>query len=157
MLAESFCARGEFMNVAQATIQEALPLREKLRAAGLRATRPRLLVMSVLNENVAHLSADDLVDKLEESGTPLPRASVYNVVGALVSSGLMMVTDIGPGRALYELADTWHHHFVCRNCGRIEDVDCVVGEKPCLEQNAVTATIDEAQVIFRGLCAECDR
>jgi Fur family ferric uptake transcriptional regulator len=130
-------------------------LAEKLRTAGLRATRPRLLVLSVLDASVAHLSADDLVDELAARGTPLPRGSVYNVVGALVSSGLMMVTDIGPGRALYELAETWHHHFVCRECGRIEDVECVVGEKPCLDQDVANATIDEAQVIFRGTCSEC--
>jgi Fur family ferric uptake transcriptional regulator len=111
--------------------------------------------LETLQESTAHLSTDDLVERLADRGTPLPRGSVYNVVGALVSHGLMMVTDIGPGRAIYELADRWHHHFVCRNCGRIEDVECVVGERPCLDQADVDGEVDEAQVIFRGLCASC--
>ena len=143
------------MSAESLTITDEQALAEKLRSAGLRATKPRLLVLAALRESTAHISTDELVERLADRGTPLPRGSVYNVVGALVSHGLMMVTDIGPGRAIYELADRWHHHFVCRNCGRIEDVDCVVGQRPCLDQADVDADIDEAQVIFRGLCAVC--
>ena len=130
-------------------------LAQRLRATGLRATKPRLLVLEVLQEAGPHLSADELVEALAARGTPLPRGSVYNVVGALATHGLMMVTDIGPGRALYELAERWHHHFVCRACGVIEDVECVVGLSPCLDPGQVNGEVDEAQVIFRGICTEC--
>ena len=130
-------------------------LAQRLRATGLKATRPRLLVLEVLQETGPHLSTDELVEALDARGTPLPRGSVYNVVGALAIHGLMMVTDIGPGRALYEIAERWHHHFVCRACGLIEDVECVVGLKPCLDPGHVNGEVDEAQVIFRGICTEC--
>ncbi len=130
-------------------------LAQRLRAAGLKATRARLLVLEVLQETGPHLSTDELVEALDARGTPLPRGSVYNVVGALATHGLMMVTDIGPGRALYELAERWHHHFVCRTCGRIEDVECVVGQSPCLDPGQVDGEVDEAQVIFRGICTKC--
>ena len=130
-------------------------LAQRLRATGLKVTRPRLLVLEVLQETGPHLSADELVEALDARGTPLPRGSVYNVVGALATHGLMMVTDIGPGRALYELAERWHHHFVCRTCGLIEDVECVAGLKPCLDPDQVNGEVDEAQVIFRGICTEC--
>ncbi len=130
-------------------------LAQRLRATGLRATRARLLVLEVLQETGPHLSADELVEALAVRGTPLPRGSVYNVLGALATHGLMMVTDIGPGRALYELADRWHHHFVCRACGLIEDVECVVGLSPCLDPGRVNGEVDEAQVIFRGICTDC--
>ena len=130
-------------------------LAQRLRATGLKATRPRLLVLEALKEAGPHLSADQLVEALDARGTPLPRGSVYNVVGALATHGLMMVTDIGPGRALYELAERWHHHFVCRTCDLIEDVECVVGSKPCLYPDQVKGEVDEAQVIFRGVCNEC--
>ena len=125
-----------------------------LRAAGLKATQPRLLVLRVLRER-RHLSADQLFGELEAQGTPLSRASVYNSLAALLTHRLVMLTDAGPGRALYESADRWHHHFVCRKCGAIQDVACVVGERPCLTPMAVDGEIDEAQVIFRGLCAQC--
>ena len=127
----------------------------RLRAAGLRATRPRMLVMGVLRERGGHMSADEVVDALQAQGNPLRRGSVYGVVAALLTHGLLMMTDVGPGRARYELADRWHHHFVCRVCGAIEDVDCVVGAKPCLEPDGVDGEVDEAQVIFRGRCRAC--
>jgi Fe2+ or Zn2+ uptake regulation protein len=129
-------------------------LARSIRAAGLKATQPRLLVLRLLRER-RHLSADELCGELEGRGTQLSRASVYNSLAALLENRLVMLTDAGPGRALYESADRWHHHFVCRKCGAIQDVDCVVGEKPCLKPMAVDGEIDEAQVIFRGLCAQC--
>lgn len=125
-----------------------------LRAAGLKATQPRLLVLRLLRER-RHVSADDLVAELEAQGTPLSRASVYNALAALLTRGLLMLTDAGPGRALYESAERWHHHFVCRKCGAIQDIPCAVGKKPCLIPEDVEGKVDEAQVIFRGLCGRC--
>ncbi|HLG41819.1 MAG TPA: transcriptional repressor, partial [Planctomycetota bacterium] len=63
--------------------------------------------------------------------------------------------DVGPGRALFEANETWHHHFVCRRCRRIFDVRCVKGRKPCLRLSARVGEADEAQIIFRGLCSGC--
>ncbi len=143
------------MDVEGTAMMDDQELARRLRATGLKATRPRLLVLEVLQQKGPHLSTDELVEALHARGTPLPRGSVYNVVGALATHGLMMVTDIGPGRALYELTERWHHHFVCRTCGRIEDVECVVGLKPCLDPGQVNGEVDEAQVIFRGICTEC--
>jgi Fur family ferric uptake transcriptional regulator len=83
--------------------------------------------------------------------------SIYNVMADLTEASLVMSADTGPGRALYEASDVWHHHFVCRGCGRIEDVPCLKGRKPCLlpPKGLPGSTIDEAQVIFRGHCADC--
>lgn len=129
----------------------------RLREAGLRATRPRVLVLELLEHLGGHRSADEVSAALAEAGQPLPRASVYNVLHDLTEHGLAFSADAGPGRALYEIATHWHHHFVCRQCGSVTDVPCVVGEKPCLRpgDGLDAAEIDEAQVIFRGRCARC--
>lgn len=131
--------------------------REKLRAVGLRATRPRTLVYAVLREVGGHRSVDDVVELLERRGHSIPRMSIYNVMADLTEASLLMSADTGPGRALYEASDVWHHHFVCRGCGMIEDVPCLKGRKPCLlpPDSLSGSTIDEAQVIFRGYCADC--
>jgi Fur family ferric uptake transcriptional regulator len=131
--------------------------RARLQAAGLRATRPRTLVYAVLREVGGHRSVDEVLDLLEERGHSIPRMSIYNVMADLTEASLVMPADAGPGRALYEASDVWHHHFVCRGCGRIEDVPCLEGRKPCLlpPQSLPGSTIDEAQVIFRGHCAGC--
>jgi len=129
--------------------------RDRLRAAGLRATRPRVAIVAALGEDRGHRSAEELLAVLAARQVRLARASVYNVLDDLVATGLVMLADVGPGRALYELADEWHHHFVCRHCRRVIDVPCEAGSRPCLEASVPGAEIDEAQVIFRGLCADC--
>jgi Fur family ferric uptake transcriptional regulator len=77
------------------------------------------------------------------------------VLDDLVAAGLVMLADVGPGRALYAAADEWHHHLVCRRCRRVTDVPCHADRGPCHRATIPGAEIDEAQVIFRGLCAEC--
>lgn len=73
----------------------------------------------------------------------------------MVQAGLVMLADAGPGRALYEAGTEWHHHFVCASCGRIEDVPCLTGAKPCLSPQGLDAEVEEAQIIFRGRCRRC--
>jgi Fur family ferric uptake transcriptional regulator len=127
----------------------------RLREAGLRATAPRLAVLGELVVSPGHHGADELADRLEARGVRIARASVFNVLDDLVRCELVMIADAGPGRALYEVRETEHHHFVCRRCGVVADVACVVGERPCLDAAIPGALVDQAQVIFRGLCAGC--
>jgi len=130
--------------------------RDVLRRTGLRATRARIAVYMALKEIGGHRSVHEVAEFVKERGDEIPRMSVYNVVGDLQAAGLVMCADTGPGRALYEVSDTWHHHFVCRVCGKIIDVPCLKGEKPCLDPPApIGATIEEAQIIFRGVCEGC--
>lgn len=128
-----------------------------LREAGLRVTRPRLLVIDLLRSTPGHHSADDIGTLLAEKSTPLPRASVYNVASALVDCGLVTMVSVGPGSAHYEYGAPWHHHFVCKICGAIQDVHCVLGKKPCLDPDDIEGDVEEAQVTFRGTCASCLR
>jgi Fur family ferric uptake transcriptional regulator len=131
-------------------------LKEKLRHAGLKATRGRLEVMRALAEMGGHRSADEIHQALLSRGKPTPRGSVFKVVGDLCRAGLLMVTEAGRGHALYELAESWHHHFVCRLCGAVHDVPCMQGRKPCmLPDGPIPGRIDEAQIIFRGVCHSC--
>jgi Fur family ferric uptake transcriptional regulator len=111
-------------------------------------------VLQVLADG-GHHAADDVVAALQQTGPSLQRGSVYNVLATLLAHGLVMMADAGPGRALYELNRGWHHHFVCLSCGGVWDVPCQVGSKPCLEPPDLDAEVDEAQVIFRGRCADC--
>ena len=130
-------------------------LEHALRSAGLKSTRPRLLVLRFLRERGGHHSADEITDALTPVDSTLLRGSVYNVLNKLLGHGLINMADVGPGRALYESGSPWHHHFVCRQCGGVQDVPCVVGARPCLETDLGGAELDEAQIIFRGRCAAC--
>ncbi len=127
----------------------------ELAEAGLRVTRARLEVLELLGELGGHRSADELLVAFRARGTSRPRATVYHVLGALERAGLVLVADAGPGRTLYEAATRWHHHLVCRGCGAIVDVACAGQTRPCLEPELPGALVEEAQVIFRGLCPAC--
>lgn len=128
---------------------------ERLRRAGLKATRPRLEVAECLDRMGGHHSADEVHARLAADGVALPRTSVYNALTALAGAGIALRADVGPGAVVYEVADHWHHHFVCRRCGGVADVPCVVGESPCLSAGDGFGEVEEAQVIFRGVCRRC--
>ncbi len=130
-------------------------LDELLHGAGLRSTRPRLLVLRFLRERGGHRSADDIQAALDAAEDHLLRGSVYHVLGKLMSRRLVTQADVGPGRALYESGSPMHHHFVCRSCDAVLDVPCAQTDQPCLNPALAGARVDEAQIIFRGVCAAC--
>jgi Fur family ferric uptake transcriptional regulator len=68
---------------------------------------------------------------------------------------VVLAADAGPGRALYEVGQDRHHHLVCRACGVVVDVPCLVASGPCLELDVPGVEVDHAAVIFRGRCAAC--
>ena len=111
----------------------------RLRRAGLRATRARVTVLDTLASLGGHRTADELAAALAGARVPIPRASLYHVLGTLSSAGLLVVADAGPGVTRYEVAGTWHHHFVCRRCRAIIDVPCASSERPCLEPDLAGA------------------
>jgi Fe2+ or Zn2+ uptake regulation protein len=132
-------------------------LTQRIRRSGLKATKPRRQVLLALAQEGGHLSADQVREVLQTRGVRLPRASVYNALRDLARAGILQLADTGPGRALFEYSTSWHHHFVCRNCGLILDVPCVSGMKPCMTPELEGCEVDEAQIIFRGICSACRR
>lgn len=129
--------------------------RDRLHSAGLKATGPRVSVFEALRDEGGHQSANHLSRLLASAGARLSRASIFNALGDLARTGLVARIDRGPGPALYEIAGAPHHHFVCRRCGTIVDVFETVGPKPCLGIDLPGVTIEQRQVIFRGLCPAC--
>lgn len=129
---------------------------ERLRAAGLRVTEPRRAVVEALHER-AHASADELYTVVARSLPATSLQSVYNALGDFVDSGLVRRIEPAGRPGLYELrvADN-HHHLICSVCGAVEDVDCVVGEAPCLTpSDAHGYTLQVAEVTFYGICPAC--
>ena len=127
-----------------------------LRTAGLRVTRPRVAVLTALAEH-PHAGADEVgVVVRRELGTVSTQA-VYDVLNLLAERGLARRIQPAGSVARYELrvADN-HHHVVCRTCGVVGDVDCAVGEAPCLEPSRTQGfVIDLAEVTYWGTCPSC--
>ena len=131
---------------------------DQLRTSGLRVTRPRLAVLDVLAEH-PHVDAETIVTAARAVHPSISPQAVYGVLKALVGGGLARRIEPAGGPALYELrVGDNHHHLVCRGCGVVADVDCVVGAAPCLApSDAAGFAVDEAEVVFWGLCADCQQ
>jgi Fur family ferric uptake transcriptional regulator len=129
---------------------------EQLRSADLRVTRPRLAVLEAVQ---AHPHADtETIFGAVRTGLPdVSRQAVYDVLAALTAANLVRRIQPSGSLARYEsrVGDN-HHHVVCRSCGAIEDVDCAVGDAPCLTASDDNGyLLDEAEVIYWGLCPAC--
>ncbi|MGX5656155.1 Fur family transcriptional regulator [Geodermatophilus nigrescens] len=128
----------------------------RLRDAGLRVTRPRLAVLDALAGH-PHADADTLVTVARAAHPTLSPQAVYGVLRALVAVGMARRVEPAGAPALYEVrVGDNHHHLVCRSCGGVTDVDCTVGAAPCLSPSDTSGfVVDEAEVVFWGLCPDC--
>lgn len=129
---------------------------EMLRRRGLRVTVQRLAVLRAVSAE-PHVAADTVAERVRgELGTVSVQA-VYDALAALSEHGILRRIQPAGSPARYEtrVGDN-HHHVICRNCGRMTDVDCAVGEAPCVTAPADTGyEIDEAEVFYWGRCAAC--
>ncbi len=133
-----------------------LEIERSLRSAQLRVTRPRIAVLTAVHEN-PHADTNSIIDAVGRRLDDVSHQAVYDVLQALTRAGLLRRIQPSGSLARYEarVADN-HHHIVCRSCGSVADVDCAVGEVPCLTPSQHHGyTIDEAEVIYWGLCPTC--
>jgi len=127
-----------------------------LRDAALRVTRPRVAVLAAVHDH-PHADTDSLIDAARRASGDVSHQAVYDVLRALTDAGLIRRIQPTGSVARYEarVGDN-HHHLVCRSCGAIVDVDCAVGDSPCLTASDDAGyQIDEAEVIYWGRCPEC--
>jgi Fe2+ or Zn2+ uptake regulation protein len=127
----------------------------QLRAAGLRVTAPRLAVHAALAAE-PHSTAADLIAAASSAGG-VSKQGLYNVLADFESAGMLRRIEPAGSPARFELrVGDNHHHLVCRMCGRTEDVDCAVGEAPCLVPSTTSGfVLDEAEVVWWGRCSDC--
>ena len=127
-----------------------------LRGVDLRVTRPRVAVLSAVQEH-PHADTEQIIGVARMNLGDVSHQAVYDVLRALTATGLVRRIEPAGSVARYEsrVADN-HHHVVCRSCGAIADVDCVVGDAPCLTASDDHGfVIDEAEVVYWGRCPDC--
>jgi Fur family transcriptional regulator, stress-responsive regulator len=131
-------------------------LERLLRGVSLRVTRPRVAVLSAVHDR-PHADTESIIEVVRAELGTVSHQAVYDVLRALTTAGLLRRIEPPGSVARYEarVGDN-HHHLVCRSCGAIVDVDCAIGDAPCLtaaEDHGFV--IDEAEVIYWGLCPDC--
>jgi Fur family ferric uptake transcriptional regulator len=126
-----------------------------LRAAGLQVTAQRLAVYRAVAVS-PHAASDDIHQVVREELGAISRQAVYDALNAMSEHGLLRRIQPAGSPARYEHRIDNHHHLACRECGTLIDVDCSVGKAPCLTAaNNHGYMIDEAEVIYWGVCPTC--
>jgi Fur family ferric uptake transcriptional regulator len=127
-----------------------------LRGAALRVTKPRVAVLTAVHAH-PHADTDTILGAVRLDLADVSHQAIYDVLKVLTTARLVRRIQPAGHVARYEsrVGDN-HHHVVCRSCGVIADADCAVGAAPCLTASDDHGfTIDEAEVIYWGQCADC--
>jgi Fur family transcriptional regulator, stress-responsive regulator len=127
-----------------------------LRGASLRVTAPRVAVLGAIPPGT-HLAADAVAAEVRGRLGRVSTQAVYDVLHALTQAGLLRRIEPAGSPARFErrVGDN-HHHLLCRSCGEVVDVDCAVGHAPCLTpSNSAGYLVDEAEVLYWGVCPDC--
>ena len=127
-----------------------------LRGASLRVTRSRSAVLRAVRDH-PHAETETVINLVRAELGEASHQAVYDALRALTVAGVLRRIQPSGSLARYETrTGDNHHHVVCRACGSIGDVDCAVGETPCLTaSDSHGFTIDEAEVVYWGLCPSC--
>ncbi|MEN0138948.1 MAG: Fur family transcriptional regulator [Rhodococcus sp. (in: high G+C Gram-positive bacteria)] len=128
----------------------------QLRGVGLRVTAPRVAVLNAVAAR-PHSDVDGIAAVVRGELGSVSTQAVYDVLKACTAAGLLRRIEPAGSPARFETrTGDNHHHLVCRSCGTVVDVDCAVGEAPCLDPSQAHGfEIDEAEVVFWGLCSQC--
>ena len=134
-------------------VDENFDPRERLRSVGLRVTAPRIAVLGMVAAH-PHSDADEIAAAVRDELGSVSTQAIYDVLRACANAGLLRRIEPAGSPARFETrTGDNHHHLVCRHCGTVVDVDCVVGSAPCLTPSDVRGfVVDEAEVTFWGLC-----
>ncbi|MER5525355.1 Fur family transcriptional regulator [Streptomyces sp. NPDC002677] len=129
---------------------------DELRGAGLRVTAARVALLETVRHG-DHLDVEGVASGVRERVGHISLQAVYDALHALTTAGLVRRIEPAGSPARFEgrVGDN-HHHVLCRSCGAVADVDCAVGDAPCLTASDDHGfAIDEAEVIYWGLCPAC--
>jgi Fur family ferric uptake transcriptional regulator len=127
-----------------------------LRRNGVQVTAQRLAVLRAVAAR-PHGTAAEIDEAVRAEIGAISLQAVYDALGTLTAKGIIRRIQPAGSSARYEdrVGDN-HHHLICRVCGRTVDVECAVGEAPCLRPPGRSGfEIDEAEVIYWGRCPDC--
>jgi Fur family ferric uptake transcriptional regulator len=129
----------------------------QLRARGLRVTAARVAVYRAVAEISGHPDTETIAARARALIGTLSTQAVYDSLHTLTRAGMLRRIEPAGSPARFEtrVADN-HHHVVCRSCGAAHDIDCVVGQAPCIVPGEAGGfVVDEAEVTFWGTCPDC--
>jgi Fur family transcriptional regulator, ferric uptake regulator len=130
---------------------------DRLRDAGGRVTRQRLLVADALGSIGRQVTAQELYERLRHRDPRIGRATVFRTLEALVAAGVARrLEQEGHIYGYVACRPEHHHHLACHRCGRVEEIgESSVTPVATRVEADLGFRIDDARLDFYGLCARC--
>lgn len=148
-------AHGHVQGHAHGTIEEAL---ENLKASGLKTTRTRKALLTILVREHGPFTIEELQQRLEAAGSSCDIVTIYRNMTNFEEAGMVRSCDFGDGSARFEWAlgeHAHHHHIICQNCRKIEELElCVVEELEQLVSKRGYSQVSH-RLEFYGICTAC--
>jgi len=126
---------------------------ELLRTNDLKVTPQRLEILKFLGSHCSHPTAEEIYKALKKRNPSLSKTTVYNFIDTLIEHHILQVLTISGKEHRYDFREDHHHHFLCKECGEIYDIDI-----PCPNIGKVINEgyhIDEVHGYFKGICKAC--
>lgn len=141
------------------TIKTAHDCKEELREVDLRATPARLAVMNFLEETDAPVDVNSVIEYLSVNNIDADPATVFRIMNLLTQKGITIPIQFQEGKTRYELSSKDdHHHLICENCGKIEDIsDTIVPELEKEIHKKSGFFVKRHSLEFFGVCTLCQR
>lgn len=125
-----------------------------LRAKGLKSTPQRLMALKAIQEG-GHIDIDQLHASFNLSGMKVPIATLYRILGELSSVGILHTVTLSGQKTRYEIAKGDHPHFLCEQCGQLEDLNVAMNEIVTIAQHACAHSTRSVSVMLHGVCQNC--
>lgn len=127
---------------------------ELLKSKKLKSTPQRVMLLKKI-EDAGHIDIDQLFENFKESGMSVPLATLYRILGELSSVGILHTVTFSKGKTKYEIAKGEHPHFLCQDCGHLEDLQVAMSDIVNIAQNACSHTTNSVSVMLHGTCQNC--
>ena len=128
--------------------------KEILRVNGLKATHQRLVILEHI-DRAGHIELDSLYNVLKENYPTLSLATLYRNLHELKSKDIVDEVNVKNKTVYFETRKEEHSHFICKECGSIEDI--VLDSEPIIMQvSAAGYKIDSESITYYGSCKNCN-
>ena len=124
-----------------------------LKENSIKTTLQRLEILRYLDDHRTHPTADQIYSDLKEKNLSLSKTTVYNSLKIFKEHGIIQTLTISNSEIRYDFNCTIHHHFLCKKCGKIIDIDRTCPHIEKIRKEGYQ--IDEAHGYFKGICKEC--
>jgi Fe2+ or Zn2+ uptake regulation protein len=124
-----------------------------LKNKNLKVTPQRLIILKYLKEHCTHPTTDEIYTNLKTNNPSLSKTTVYNSLEILEKYGIIQSITISGSEHRYDFKEGMHHHFLCKKCGRIIDIDI-----KCPNLGKILECghkVDEVHGYFKGICKKC--